>query len=267
MDTGTLEFTLQGVDVRLAYLWRDGPMRPLVCLHGFGSTKEDYADLALRQDFEGRGLFFWDALGSGASWVSEPDALSIPFLVAVAEEACDAMGISACHLSGHSMGGLTGLMLADARPDRVLSFFDIEGNVAPEDCFLSRQIIEYPADTPQAFFVGFKERVRKRSEFSSALYVAALDHKVRPTSVEPIFRSMVDISDEAPLLDILAGLTCPKAFVYGVQNAHLSYLPHLRSIGVDVIEIPHSGHFPMYSNPPALWDACARFITTAESSQ
>ncbi|MEM7378682.1 MAG: alpha/beta hydrolase, partial [Pseudomonadota bacterium] len=182
-----------------------------------------------------------------------------------AEAATDALRVDRFHLSGHSMGGLTALLLANANPERVLSFFDIEGNVAPEDCFLSRQIVDYPANSPEDFLAGFKARVRQRDEFSSALYVAALDCKVRSSSVAPIFRSMVDLSDKTDLMHMMARLQCPKAFVHGVQNRHLSYLDHLPAVGVEVIEIPDAGHFPMYSNPPALWRAMAGFLGRHEA--
>ncbi|MEM1045428.1 MAG: alpha/beta hydrolase [Pseudomonadota bacterium] len=260
-----LNLLVQDRSVRLACLTRPGTCPPLVCLHGFGSTKEDYADLALHPDFADRALFFWDAPDCGASSVDDPEALSIPFLVAVAIAACDALGLDRFHLSGHSMGGLTALMLADAHPDRVLSFIDIEGNLAPEDCFLSRQIIDHPAATPDAFMAGFIERVRARPEFSSALYTSALPWKVRATSFRPIFTSMVALSDNEPLLDIMARLPMPRVFIHGEQNQHLSYLDRLRSIGVDVIPIPQSGHFPMYSNAPALWAAMANFLSRREA--
>ena len=35
--------------------------------------------------------------------------------------------------------------------------------------------------------------------------------------------------------------------MYGEQNAGLSYLTRLASNGVELAEIPDSGHFPMYS--------------------
>ncbi len=267
METGALKLSVQGVPIRLAFLRRRGKQAPLVCLHGFGSTKEDYADLSLRPDFAERDLVLLDAPGCGASEIDTPEALSIPFLVEVAVAACDALGIGAFHLSGHSMGGLTGLLLAHRHRDRVLSFFDIEGNVAPEDCFLSRQIVDHSRETPEAFLEDFRARVGTRPEFSSALYAAGLPAKVRPSTAGPIFRSMVALSDTAPLMDMMAGLGCPRAFAYGEQNRHLSYLPRLRDVGVDVIEIPQSGHFPMYSNAPALWAALAGFLTRAEAGE
>ncbi len=232
----------------------------MVALHGFGSTKEDYADFAQHPSMADRGLIAWDAPGCGETEIADPDALSIPFLVKTARAACDALGLDQFHLSGHSMGGLTGLYLAHESGDRVLSFLDIEGNIAPEDCFLSRQIMEHPADTPEAFARGFIERVRARVDYSSALYAAALPLKVRSTTFKPIFTSMVDLSDTAPLMDMFTGLACPRCFIYGAQNRHLSYLPTLPAKGVEVIEIAHSAHFPMYANPPALWAAMGDFL-------
>lgn len=265
MQSDFLSLRVSGSDVRIAYLRRPGDLAPLICLHGFGSTKEDYADLLLNPLFLKRDIILLDAPGFGASSVDDPAALSIPFLVDVALAACDALGVRTFHLSGHSMGGLTGLKLAGAHPERVLSFIDIEGNVAPEDCFLSRQIIEFPSKKPEGFFEEFIDRVSKRPEYASRLYSTSLRAKVRPSSIEPVFRSMVDISDNEPLMDMIGGLNCPRAFIYGEQNRDLSYLDHLPEIGVQVVEIPYSGHFPMYSNPIALWVAMASFLRDSES--
>lgn len=264
MRSQTLDLTIDGVAVRLAALQQEGRQPPLVCLHGFGSTKEDYADLSLHGAFEDRSLIFWDAPGCGRSETSAPEALSIPFLVKVALAACDAFAIETFHLSGHSMGGLTALLLAHETPKRVLSFMNIEGNIAPEDCFLSRQILQHPAETPADFADGFRDRVRQRGEYSSALYAAGLPAKVRDTTFEPVFTSMVELSDTARLMEMFTGLSCPRCLIFGEQNRHLSYLDGLPKRGVEVIEIPHSAHFPMYSNPPALWAAMADFLKRHE---
>jgi pimeloyl-ACP methyl ester carboxylesterase len=48
------------------------------------------------------------------------------------------------------------------------------------------------------------------------------------------------------------------------QNRTLSYLPRSARNGVELAEIPHSGHFPMYSNPPAMWHRITNFVTRAE---
>lgn len=259
-----LELDIQGTAVSLSGIRRKGDRPALLSLHGFGSTKEDYADLCMHPAFDGRDLIAYDAPGFGASTLSDPTKLSMGFLEDLTRAVLDQLGVEKCHLSGHSMGGLSGLLFAHHNPNRVLSFMSIEGNVAPEDCFLSRQIVEFPADSAQEFMDNFRARVAQRSEYGSRLYAQTLPWKVEATSAEPIFTSMVDISDNEPLLNFIGSLPVPRAFIYGAQNANLSYLPSLPYRGVNAIEIPHSGHFPMYSNPPALWAAIAAFIDKAD---
>ncbi|MEL6980316.1 MAG: alpha/beta hydrolase [Pseudomonadota bacterium] len=263
LTRGIEALNVDGAALRVARLGRSGALAPIVFLHGFGSTKEDYADIPLRAAFAGRAVLAYDAPGCGATQCDDLGKIDIPFLVETAKAMIDAAGIDRFHLVGHSMGGLTALMLADAAPERVLSLCSIEGNLAPEDCFLSRQIIAHPAPDAQRFFDGFVARAAASPSAAMALYAAALPGKVRPGAVRGIFRSMVALSDDGALLDRFLALPCPKMLMHGDENAHLTYLPQLRAAGVMVAEIPECGHFPMYSNPPAMWRALAALIDAA----
>lgn len=256
--------TIDGVDLDVAGLRRDGTKTPILFLHGFGSTKEDYADIIQRPEMAEHPVLAYDAPGCGVTTSTDLSINTIDFLLATAEQMLAAAGIDQFHLVGHSMGGLTALLLAHRHPERVASFINIEGNLAPEDCFLSRQILTHPGDTPEGFLADFRDRAADSRFFSSALYSASLTHKVRADAVRPIFTSMVDASDNQPLLDWFTTLTAPTMFVYGVQNRALSYLPILDAHGVELAEISHSGHFPMYSNPPEFWNRLTRFITAAD---
>lgn len=258
--------TVNGVDVDIAGLRRDGTRTPIVLLHGFGSTKEDYADIIQRPELGDHPVLTYDAPGCGATASSDLGANTIDFLLATAEQLLDAEGIGRFHLVGHSMGGLTALLLAHRRPDRVASFTNIEGNAAPEDCFLSRQILTHPGETPDAFLADFRDRAADSRFFSSALYSASLTHKVRADAVRPIFTSVVEYSDTQPILDWFTALRAPTMFVHGSQNHLLSYLRTLAAAGVEIAEISQSGHFPMYSNPPEFWDRLTRFLVTAEEA-
>jgi len=173
-----------------------------------------------------------------------------------------AHGIGRFHLVGHSMGGLTALMLAHAHQGQVLSFVDIEGNIAPEDCFPSRQIVDYPSDSAECFFDDFIERTRHALAFASALYASSLRHRVKAGAVAGIFRSMVELSDHGALMDKFLALPMPRVFMYGQQNASLSYLPTLGAHGVRLAEIPDCGHFPMYSNPVLMWRAIEEAVSS-----
>nr|WP_236675774.1 alpha/beta hydrolase [Pseudomonas mediterranea] len=251
--------TVEGVQLNVAALHRKGNLAPIVFLHGFGSTKEDYADIVLQAEFAGHSFLAYDAPGCGDSQCDDLSRISIPFLMQTALQVLAYFEVERFHLVGHSMGGLTALMLAHHFPGRVLSFVDIEGNIAPEDCFLSRQIVDYPSDDPEVFFAAFIERARHAPAYASALYSASLKHKVRAGAVRGIFQSMVDLSDNADLMGKFLGLKCPKMFMYGEQNASLSYLSHIEAAGVQLAQIPACGHFPMYSNPIAMWKHIADF--------
>jgi pimeloyl-ACP methyl ester carboxylesterase len=202
MTKHEISLSIDGTDVRLSCMSRAGRGLPLVFLHGFGSTKEDYADLAQNPDFAGQPFFAYDAPGCGESWCSDLKKISIPFLVDTALAALADQGIERFHLVGHSMGGLTSLMLAHQEPGRVASFIDIEGNVAPEDCFLSRQTFLHPHEDPELFLEDFISR----------------------------------------------------------------NFPHLAANGVQLAEITSSGHFPMYSNPPQMWNRIAAFQRQAATA-
>ncbi len=49
-------------------------------------------------------------------------------------------------------------------------------------------------------------------------------------------------------------------FVFGERNRALSYLPTLADHRVELAEIPHSGHWPRYSNAPEMWSRIAEFL-------
>lgn len=249
-----LPLTVEGVQLNVAAIHRDGVLAPIVFLHGFGSTKEDYADIVQQPAFAGHPFVAYDAPGCGESQCSDLSRISIPFLLQTALQVLEHFDIERFHLVGHSMGGLTALMLAHQFPERMLSFVDIEGNIAPEDCFLSRQIHDYVREDAERFFDDFIERTRHAPAYASALYAASLRHKVRAGAVRGIFESMVELSDHGELMDKFLALPCPRMFMYGDQNASLSYLAYIQSQGVHLAEIHNCGHFPMYSNPSAMWE-------------
>lgn len=255
-----LPLVVDDVRMNISGMHRDGTGTPLVFLHGFGSTKEDYADVIHQEGFADLPVVAYDAPGCGATECGDLSAISIPFLVATALTVLDHLNVGRFHLVGHSMGGLTGLLLADAHPDRIATFVDIEGNVAPEDCFLSRQIIKHPNDDPEAFLANFVDRAWNSRYFASALYSTGVHHKVRAGAVRPIFESMVELSDHGDLMTRFLSIPAPKMFMYGEQNASLSYLGQLADNGVELAEISRCGHFPMYSNPPEMWNRIVDFI-------
>jgi pimeloyl-ACP methyl ester carboxylesterase len=249
---------------------------PIVFLHGFGGTKEDYLDIQFQDRFQGRSFLAYDSPGHGESTCEDPAGISMSFLVDVAEALIDALlGSSASfYLVGHSMGGLVSLLLAQrCRKGRVLGFVNIKGNLAPEDCFLSRQIYQYPMTDGAAkeFIEAFLDRAKRSGYYGDSMYAAGFRSKVPDLSiVRPTFTSMVSTTDNATpgLLDQFLALPCPKMYMYGEQFSSLSYLPKLeQEEGVELAMVPYAGHFIMYTNPVGMWDRIYGFIKGVENGR
>ena len=259
----TISLQVQGVNLELSTIHKRSHDPPILFLHGFGSCKEDLADVTVHPALQHYGYLAYDAPGCGHSQSDNLSATDIPFLVATAEAVISHFNISRFHLMGHSMGGLTALLLAHRHSDRILSFVNIKGNLAPEDCFLSRQIFLFPSDNPEVFLDAFITRTCSVKSYGNSLYASTLRARVRANAVRPIFESMVRLSDEEDLLRWMLNLPCPKMFMFGEENRGLSYLPELEKGGVDLAQVPQCGHFPMYSNPVEMYRRIAGFLQNA----
>jgi len=181
------------VEVEVAFIHRPGQLAPIVFLHGFGSTKKDYADIVRYSAFDGHPFLAYDAPGCGETRCADLSRISIPFLVDTALAMLRTVGFERFHLVGHSMGGLTALILAHAHPD----------SARPPCASLCQRSL-----------------------------CRSLRHKVRADAVRRIFESMVDLSDHGHLMEKFLSLPFPRLFMYGEQNASLSYLPYIQQRGV-----------------------------------
>ena len=256
----TLPLTVGGTRIDIAGLRRDGTGEPLLFLHGFGSTKEDYADVIHQHDLADRPILAYDAPGCGASTCSDLSALSIPFLVSVATEVLDAQRIERYHLIGHSMGGLTALMLADQNPTRVASFVNIEGNIAPEDCFLSRQVISHAHGDPAS-----SSHCSPTGSASPATTPAASTPRPCPTkSGPPPLSPSSSPWSPCPTTATSSNASSPyprrSSSCTATRTTRCPTCNSLDRNGVELAEISHSAHFPMYSNPPEMWRRITQFI-------
>lgn len=66
LDKENITLVVESVTLDLAVMRRAGNRTPILFLHGFGSTKEDYADIARYPAFDGHPVIAYDAPGCGA---------------------------------------------------------------------------------------------------------------------------------------------------------------------------------------------------------
>ena len=241
--------------VSLATFERSGVGDPVIFLHGLGSTKEDFADAAFRPALCDRHLLGLDFPGFGETECDDTSIVDVPFLVETLEALLKKMAVTRCHLVGHSMGGLVAQLAAERLGPAVRVIVSIEGNLTPQDFLFSRCVEQFPHD-PHGLLGELFERARAANFPGAALYATGLRHKLDPAILPGLLRSLVAISDTPGLIDRFVDLTCRRSLLVGQASVtSLSYLDWLRARSVPVRFIAESGHFPMYSNPQAMWAA------------
>ena len=101
---------------------RDGPGRPLLCLHALGGAARDFAPLAAAWPGPVHAL---DFSGHGASGRVRGGAYSPELLAGDADAALGALGSAS--LVGAGLGAFVALLLAGARPDSVAAALLLPG--------------------------------------------------------------------------------------------------------------------------------------------
>ncbi len=97
---------------------REGTGTPLVLLHGFGSESASWRPL-LGEMTDGNPVLGIDLAGHGASLAHEADGFEA--LISGVENTLIALGLSSCHLVGHSLGGAVALGVASGTASDVRS--------------------------------------------------------------------------------------------------------------------------------------------------
>jgi len=252
----------QGLGVPVSYFIRPGRAGTLIYLHGLGASKGDFLEAARHQGLRDYTLLAFDFPGFGETPYPAECHWSMGDLVQVTDLLTVALNLTDPVIVGHSLGGLVGLMYALRYPGKVKGLVSIEGNLAPEDCFLTR------AAARQSFpeFAGSRHLENLKLKFATApdkgtsRWAAGLERG----SLQAFYNysiSAVDLSDNGELLGIFCDLPIPKMFVYGSANNHLSSLTRLRQSDASVVEVPGSGHWPQVENPGYFYRALGGFLS------
>ncbi len=255
-----LEVFYKNCNLRIDYFLRRGEKETVVYLHGLGCSKNDFIEAFSRPELQDYTLVAFDFPGCGYSPYPEDLTLGIDDLVEITHLLISALSIENFVIIGHSMGGLVALLYVERYGEQVKGFINVEGNLAPEDCFFSREVAQHRfTDFTTILFKNIKHRLAHSPNRGFQKYAESLE-KASEKAFFDFCPSLAAYSYLRNLLQRYITLKIPKLFVYGSENRTLSYLPTLRESGCEMVEIPQSNHFPGYDNPRAYYQAIASFL-------
>ena len=267
MTKGTLqslEMTVEtaGRPYKLHYFDRPGPAPAILYVHGLGCSKADFMEMAAASELQQFRLISADHPGCGDSPYDDAHPLNIDGVVELIEKFTSNLGLDNFLVVGGSLGGLVGLLYVERNLNRIAGFVNVEGNLAPEDCMFSRNVIShsYP-HFEKVVFPQIKKAVsaRKGRGFAQHLNVLA---KADPRAYYDYAFQTVEYSDHGNLLQRFLSLPVPTCFLYGSENRHLSYLQQIRESDCTIIEIPDANHFLFYDAPNHYAAALASFANS-----
>jgi pimeloyl-ACP methyl ester carboxylesterase len=234
---------------------------PLIYVHGLGCAGIHFSGAFSHPILNKYRLLALDFPGHGDSAYHENCPFTVDDLVAVLLKFIDQLALPPGIMVAHSMGGLTALLFSKRFPNRIRGLINVEGNLAGEDCFLSRKVIKRSREQWQQRFFPATVKNLKLSENRGFREFADWFAKSSAAAIYDLSSSIVDYSDHGGLLTIVTALPIPVWYLYGADNRHLPYLEYLRLKAVKVKEIPHSGHFPFYDNPKDFFNEIGTIVS------
>jgi pimeloyl-ACP methyl ester carboxylesterase len=225
-----------------------GP-RAVLFVHGLGASRTCWGRAPDFFDPERYRLILPDLPGFGESDAPEDCDYSMASLTAALEKTLAALGIDELHVVGHSMGGAVALLLAGSEQIRVRSFASAEGNLVPDDAFMSSKVSRLKEATLARVWTKFVGMVAQslgdEPVETHQLFLASL----RGTAPHALYRtsqSCAALTASGELSRRFVELACPKIYLVGEKTRAERNLPApVVDSDAPVITIPGIGHFLM----------------------
>jgi len=261
METKRVEITCRDQPLHVECFIRRGRKETILYLHGLACSKNDLLRTASTGELHAYTLVAFDFPGCGNSSYPENIALGIDDLVEITNIIISELSLGNLIVIGHSMGGLVALLYIQRYGKHVKGFINMEGNVASEDCFFSREITRHSfAEFKETVFPNFKQELSRSDDKGIPKYGETLERYSSPKAFLDYCPSLVNYSDNGNLIQGFTGLKIPKIFIYGSAKKSLSYIPQFKSKGCEVVEIANSNHFPFCDNPQDHYTGISRFL-------
>lgn len=248
------------VSPRATLRFHDLPGRgaPIVFVHGLGcASSHDYPAVVRDPALASRRAILVDLLGSGFSDRPEDFEYTVAAHARVVVMLLDALGIAACDLYGHSMGGAVAIVAATMDPGRVAHLVLSEPNLEPGGGVFSRSIAGQREERYVAS--GHAETIRDAARAGNEIWAGSMA-ATAPFAVHRGAVSLVEGSSPSWRQQLVA-LGMPRTVLFGARSSPDPDVEALAAAGVCVAIVPDAGHSMAWENPSGL----ARAIAAADS--
>jgi pimeloyl-ACP methyl ester carboxylesterase len=250
----------------LRYIEVPGDDPPLLWLHGWQcSSTGELMPAAVRGPLRGRRSFLIDFLGHGYSdkplefaYTRQAHARTIVALI-------DTLGLRACGLVGHSMGGAIAVHVAAARPSIVSLLINAEGSIdgggdAPLGGQSEDQFVEH----------GFRELIEGQAKQAEAqpngLRAAHLEmtRLVEPRAIHREAISSLERGPDASVRAQLRELRMARWYLMGeLSDPEPGLQQDLAAMGIGWKVVPKTAHAMGLENPEGLAQVVAEVVAAS----
>lgn len=276
--------TVRVGEIEMAYddVGRGEP--PLVLVHGFTGSRDDFADV-LAALAEGRRVLAPDQRGHGDSTnTGRAEGYDLATMVRDLGAFLDAVGASRCHLLGHSMGGMVAMHLALAAPERLASLVLMDTASGPIDLVpaaareagvkiareqgmrVLHQILRARSETDPAT----PPSVRRAIERAGAdAWNARVERKMFAMDPEAFATLLSGLGMHEDVTPRLAEITCPTTVLVGAEDAPF-LAPSARMAaaipGARHVVVQDAAHCPQMENRDAWLTEMRAHLSAAQAA-
>lgn len=232
----------------------------LVCVHGWGGSKDCFQEVFERSEFVSMSICTVDLLGFGDSDRPRNFSYSLGEQAKVLEQIVRLLKPRRVFLVGHSMGGGVALLAAPMLGDVLAKFVSVEGCVGLPNGSTSGVI----ANLPCWMAVGLAlPTLRFLASCAPSAKVRRVGSWLRHADGRAFYRSAQSLQSyihSDKLLNMLAALPS-KTYICGDKSGRWqSVAPHLREKNIEVKVVPRAGHVIMLDNPDDFYQMLAETI-------
>ncbi|MCG8588872.1 MAG: alpha/beta fold hydrolase [Proteobacteria bacterium] len=260
---------VQTGEIEVEYTDAGSGERPLVLVHGFTGSRDDWTEVVPRLASERR-VLAPDLRGHGGSTnTGDAAGYTLDQLARDLAAFMDAVGVERCDLLGHSLGGMVALRFALEAGERLHSLILMDtAPAAPAGALMERislgaEIIRNHGmgtlcDGMRGIAAQDPHRApanrRCEEEMGSDRYWERIRAKLLAMDPEAFVTLGRVLADHAPVTDRLGEIACPTLVIVGAEDAAFLAPAETLAAGLPRAEhvvVPDAAHSPQLENQAA----------------